>query len=72
MPERFVNSRTGETEELEYVCNPGGAITDVKMDHAVIRVLQGGGDAGERRTYAGFRYATASEISRYRRRNGLI
>jgi len=70
--EKFVNPRTGQAEEVEYVVNPTGACHSVPMDHPAVRVLLGGGDIGERRTWAGFRFATNLEILRTRKKEGLI
>ena len=71
MTEQFVNPRTGEDEECEYVVNPTGAIHSVPMNHPAVRVLLGGGDIGERLTFAGFRWATNREILRAKRREGV-
>ena len=71
MTEKFHNPRTGTAEECEYVVNPSGAIHSVPMNHPAVRVLLGGGDVGERRDYAGFRWATNSEILRAKRREGV-
>ncbi len=67
MTEKFHNPRTDTAEDVEYVANPSGAIHSVPMNHPAVRVLLGGGDVGERRDYAGWKFATNSEILRYRR-----
>jgi len=71
MTETFANPRTGQDEECEYVVNPTGAVHSVPMSHPAVRVLLGGGDRGERITWAGFRWATAREILWCRRREGV-
>jgi len=69
--EKFDNPRTGQAEDVEYVVNPTGAVHSVPMSHPAVRVLLGGGDIGERRTWAGFRFATNAEILRAKRREGV-
>jgi hypothetical protein len=70
--EKFVNPRTGSPEDIEYVVNPSGAIHSVPIDHPAVRVLRGGGDIGERRTWAGFRFANNREILRVKQREGVV
>ncbi len=69
--ETFVNPRTGQAEDVEYVVNPGGAVHSVSSDHPAVRVARGGGDRGERVTFAGFRFATPGEIARAKKREGV-
>ena len=67
----FLNPRTGELEETVYVINAGGACHSVGPDHPAVRVLRGGGDIGERRTFEGFRFATATEIRHAKKHEGV-
>jgi hypothetical protein len=71
MTEHFVNPRTGETEPVEYIVNPGGAVHSASPDHPAVVVLRGGGDIGDRRTYGGYRFATPAEVRAARRREGV-
>ena len=71
MTEQFLNPRTGQVEDVEYVVNPGGAVHSVPPSHVSARVAGGGGDRGERHDYAGFRFATPAEILRARKREGV-
>jgi hypothetical protein len=59
-------------EDMEWIVNPTGAVHSAPMSHPAVKVLLGGGDVGERRTWAGFRFATNSEILRARKKEGLI
>lgn len=63
------NPITGE--EVLWLVNPGGAIVSVNASHPAAVVLRGGGDIGDRKTFAGFRLATPAEVRVGRKREGL-
>ena len=68
MTEKFVNPRSGEEEECEYIVNASGAIHSVSPDHPAVKVSPGRRQQRRARTYAYFRFATNAEILRYVRK----